>query len=368
MHFRKAFLDFNYLNTLEQLCIREGLIQQISEDDGAVEPLQEWHRSRERLMLKQQTLRALVLFENVDSNFSIFDWSRLVDAGAVAQDAVMTHSFNRNPELDDLFDIEGIEETLPDEKARLVRYAKSAARKLLFIFRERIIKTHVRRSGPEHYTANDRWGITVSDLHAAYRDCVIAAIGGWSWPGDRIGLTRLTDEIAFTYHSLVKGLYLSGYEEVGFASDFAESSVHGPIVTQDIIDDLYYVVRTRLTDEVLVLPQPQSVRQALEIRDAKEMKSFREVLSRWLRALESGDAALEQAIRGDLKRANQALKKVKYWTQYKNSPVNFWINSVGGQIPGVSNVITGIHTLGDAGKYLVDRKCAWALLVQPQRT
>jgi hypothetical protein len=99
------------------------------------------------------------------------------------------------------------------------------------------------------------------------------------------------------------------------------------------VDDVYYIASARLHNEMLVLPEPQTVEDVLRMRNAKEIARFREVFASWCEALKQGDAAAEQAMRSDVRKANRELTRLKRWKEWNSSPLNFYLNAIGGHIP-----------------------------------
>ncbi|CAK8715487.1 hypothetical protein KKHLCK_04590 [Candidatus Electrothrix laxa] len=67
-----------------------------------------------------------------------------------------------------------------------------------------------------------------------------------------------------------------------------------------LIEDLYYYVKTNLTNEVVYLPAPKNLREVISLRNRPEIISFREVLSEWCHHLENGEFLLEKKIRKDI--------------------------------------------------------------------
>lgn len=77
---------------------------------------------------------------------------------------------------------------------------------------------------------------------------------------------------------------------------------------------------------------------------------------------------MEKTIRKDVQKANRSLKHVERWRQYQSSPINFWLTSIGGHIPILSNVLTAIYTLGTLATDSIEHHNSWVLLAQPKVT
>jgi hypothetical protein len=91
MFSRKLYLDEEYREILEQIALREGLIDkalpylldtpffQGTPEEVAARNLEAYTLKRPKVPRKHQFLQMLMLFDNIDAEFSILDWSRLVE-------------------------------------------------------------------------------------------------------------------------------------------------------------------------------------------------------------------------------------------------------------------------------------------------
>ena len=97
------------------------------------------------------------------------------------------------------------------------------------------------------------------------------------------------------------------------------------------------------------------------------MARFREVLSAWCDTLSDSDTSAEKLIRKDVIKANKTLKWVTGWKEYVRSPWSFTINSIGGHIPIISNVITVINTIGELSEKYLYKRYNWVMLLKSHK-
>jgi len=141
---------------------------------------------------------------------------------------------------------------------------------------------------------------------------------------------------------------------------------HPPVQnTQSTFDDIVCISQAMLRDEIRILPNPSCLKEVVELRQRSEIARFRDVVSEWFDTIQEGRVDIEKKIRRDIATANQDLRRLRSWQEYKESPIAFWINAIGGHIPLFSNLLTFISTFGDrAFSKWVTKKSGWAMLIQ----
>ena len=77
----------------------------------------------------------------------------------------------------------------------------------------------------------------------------------------------------------------------------------------EISDDYWVVVRV-LLNEVRYLSAPKTVKEALSLRESREMRRLRSLLRTWAESVHKGDIAVEKKIRNDLGKASKELRRV----------------------------------------------------------
>jgi len=131
-----------------------------------------------------------------------------------------------------------------------------------------------------------------------------------------------------------------------------------------IAEDVDVIAKTLLKNEIAILPYPKNLNEVMKMREKKEIITFREVMSNWIETLHKGEQYLEPKLRKDIAKANKELKKLENWREYQFSPINFWINSIGGHIPILSNILTGIYTLTGVYEHISNKKYNWVMLLK----
>ena len=359
MLLKKVYLDHIYQHSLEQLAVKEGWVTQDCEGDhpSLAEDLDQ--RPNERNVLRKKTLLFVTLFENIDTDFSFLNWSRLIDEGVIARDAVMLdHSFKP------LFAHDSSMLERRDEQQIIFSHASNSAYQLMKAYRNRLIQFHTRRSTPSSWPTDykrklrSHFDFLLENVFATNDDVHFLKT-------DRLwDLHYFASDLLTVKTNLERCIYYSCTNGALFSTALGEPSMPRPIETQKPIEDLYYLVRTRLIDEILILPEPTSLHDAIAMRSSKDMKRFREVLSCWCESLRQGDHITELKIRRDIHKANRELRYLKRWRGYEQSPINFWLNSIGGHLPVLSNILTIIYTMGGLYSKWAEKRHSWVMLAQ----
>jgi len=115
---------------------------------------------------------------------------------------------------------------------------------------------------------------------------------------------------------------------------------------------MYYITRVNLSNEVNILPAPQTLKDVLEFRKSPYIKSFRNRLIEWSHYKEKGEYKLAEKMKSDFIKANQSLKRIGKYKEFSKSPY-FRISILLG---GILNIYAGI-ALGTASfiePYLID--------------
>ena len=166
--------------------------------------------------------------------------------------------------------------------------------------------------------------------------------------------------LEFNFISISDNLYRSKSTESSICiSHTFDNPSNGRYKELNLIEEYEYLVTTKITDEIKYFPYPENMYDVLKYRERKEIRLFREVLSEWLRELRLGNVRGEERIRKDIKKANKELKRLNKWKEYERSPINFVINSIGGHIPILSNILTGIYSISFIYERHIDKKYAW---------
>lgn len=365
MTLEKLWLDNNHLQCLEQLAIAEGLITHTSEDvESDRQPQRVEPGDREELVPADRMLRLITIYNTVDSSFTPLDWSKMAELGLLAPNAELPNGMYENFTWAGLKNPQSTAfEQLTPQQQRYVLHARNSAESLLVLARSEIIEAHVRRAPAGTYSSTSRYHFQVDDLYKHYDACVEAVLAD-GWYEKEPALYAFESDIAYMYDSLLKGIYISSMEGCAFAGPTAAEPKHLPKREAQRVDEVYSLVETRLTDEILYLPDPRSIEEAVELRNNEHMASFRRVLADWLEIIKAGDVAAEQKIRNDMRRANRALRILGRVREFKRSPLNWLLLGLGlAELPwATSAAIGGLGILMEAMEQGVEAQYGWTKL------
>jgi hypothetical protein len=142
-------------------------------------------------------------------------------------------------------------------------------------------------------------------------------------------------------------------------------STNGTSVERNINpqEGVLYVAKTNFLEEVRYLPYPENLFDVLKYRESKEIHRYREVFSGWLDEVNKNDGKAESKIRRDLALANKGLKRLDKVKEYKDSNLNFVVNSIGGHVPVLSNFLTILGTVGYVYQKRTEWKHSWINLI-----
>lgn len=368
--FKKIYFDHIYKDQLHVLAAKEKWITRYNDNHSC--RFNELDL-RKRNYLKQKILLLITLFEKLDSDYSPYDLSILMDEGIIDKKSGIVTGLV-NPNLGSNIDELASEVTINLMRNNSHQVIRSHIRSSPKGYYQKVSKYKNRpdpsappeSSLPDGYTSLF-WGqFDHDDLQKEYE-----RIMDYVHDADKIEENekfRMTeafyDHIKYINMNLKYCALSSISENSSFVSGITQSKDIKIQREVDLIDELYYIVKTRINDERIILPHPRNLREALKFRNAPEMQQFREVISEWCSTIEQGHYQAEKKIRKDIGKASRALKRAGCWREYENSPVNFWLNCIGGHIPILSNVLTVINTAGVAYKHFAERSSKWRLLIQ----
>ena len=316
--FKKMFLDFQYEESLLSLCEREKII---THNKFGME-LKSWNKY---IKNKQKTLCYLALFETVDFSKGIADLSPLVSRGIIAE--------NSNCYMDKTieFDKEFVEQA-----DTLLRYSKKdVISKVTADFRRWAKKYKSSHSIWNNVDINKIWlGVENGDEGLRFAKDYEKIINNF----DDLLEYNLDAECGNVYHdicvirdSLIQGLYSSMTTDAVYASSFFR--LHTSKQTQPIVDDIYYLVETKLPNEVNILPMPSTIDEALKMKNSPEMKSFRHVMSEWCYYYSTNEFGLAEKIQKDIVKANKQFERLERFKRFASSPYTQLVCLAGGCLP-----------------------------------
>lgn len=144
-------------------------------------------------------------------------------------------------------------------------------------------------------------------------------------------LAGVTFEVYAAEDSLIQGLYSSMTTDAVYASSFFR--LHTSKQTQPIVDDIYYLVETKLPNEANILPMPSTIDEALKMKNSPEMKSFRHVMSEWRYYYSTNEFGLAEKIQKDIVKANKQFERLERFKRFASSPYTQLVCLAGGCLP-----------------------------------
>ena len=338
INFSKIYLDRIHLSVLEKFAFENKLIPKADDRNDYYE----FVLKHQHFGLRNKLLLIMTIFEEIDSNFSQFDWSKFIDEGIININA---HMLRSSPS--DIFDPFLEHKTLLGcKKDNRLLYARDTTINLLKSFSNRAILLHIKgHPDSDFYNRDPKKYVTREDLKTNF-EWVLDLVAKDDWT------TLVCEKPEFSFfYTFLEGLkfnteeciYYSIKEKASFVNAISSSNLDKS-KTIKLLDELYYLVRTNLKDEIQILPHPETFSDVLKFRNSKEIRRFRQILSQWCNAIAEGDYKVEKNIRNDIKRANHELKKLDKWKEYRSSPFNFWLDAIGGQIPIFSNILSAVNT------------------------
>lgn len=335
------YLDHHDFEKLITLGYREGLISHHNDGKQLTQNL----INENRISNKSELLSLITLYDSLDSSDTIYDLKGFLNIGLIKPDCNLIS---------------------PDEELSIFG---TEERDFAYISAQNIIKAN---SIPLARYIINNWKILPYGFQSRNEIGTInrtaKLIRQWAngeYPEMSNDQFYLDVNIQFQifFPKLWDIIFLSQKNNSSFKSSF-NSNINKISNSINITDSQLYMVKTKLEKEVLILPKPRNIREAVDLRESNEMSRFRELLSSWLCHLKKGEDKLEKKIRKDIALANRELKISKHWIEYKQSPVNFWINSIGGHIPILSNILTVIGTIGGLHEKRVEKKLSWTRIVE----
>lgn len=344
MDFKRLYIDSLFLRSLEKIAVKEGWLEEPEHEHGLLL----------RNHLRARTLLYLTLFEEVDSpSLLLFetDCSKLINAGIIRKESRL---------LDGKRSVFEEEQSLGAEShyGDAIEDIKNTTRQLLDGNRWKLINQLYRKVPREAVDSEDT--VKGFDISKDYDFALASTDQEVEWR--RPELLEMKDTIETARYGLEELFFISMRERVPFVTDFEPSWSLTGREDARLVEEATYIVRTRLQDELLYVPNPQSLTDVIKMRGHPSMRRLRSVLGEWVQHLLEGEHKLERKARMDVRKANRELKALHRWRQYKASPLNFWLNSIGGHIPILSNIVTVVSMVSGLLEPHVERKNSWVMV------
>lgn len=347
MDFNKLFFDSKKWDNLILLGIREGFIRRIEGEKRDSNYLFETYGNK-RVNGKSDILRNIALFDKIECLDASFDLTNLINEGLFENDISVLDSF------EELHPNNTINEK--SENTELLKLVSFQATEILLKSKRQVIN-HFRNVNqidiPNNYPYRE--------LSYSFDEAIKYYTNYEQFQFDKAE-PYFEEDLDWLYRSIFVGIFKSYQEKSIYSPGLNIDRVTDHLNPTKLIDDVYYTVETKLSDEITYLPYPQTLKEAITIRNKREIRRFREILSFWIRSINDGDYQLEEIIRKDIQKANKELTRLDYVREYTNSPMNFWLNSIGGHIPVFSNILTVTNMFfGLYEKYTL-KKNNWIML------
>ncbi|MEO0684764.1 MAG: hypothetical protein AAFY76_06860, partial [Cyanobacteria bacterium J06649_11] len=160
---------------------------------------------------------------------------------------------------------------------------------------------------------------------------------------------------------LIESLFFSSKDDIVSVNSFGDFTNSIDDVNS-FNEELNYIINIDLIREANIFPCPEDFDDVLRFRESKDIIRFREVTSNWISSLKEGNEKIIFKVQKDLIKANKQLKNLSKWKEYKNSQISFWVNSVGGHIPLLSNFLTLVYTADHFISKKIEDKNNWILI------
>lgn len=339
--FKTLFLDSNYQDVFENYCKRKKLISENIEIDKC--PL----TGIKKLFI------LLTLFEYIDSDCSIYDYSRIIELGLVSENCILK---NNN-----------------DNILEIGNYSEQSV-ELLKLYKKDVVKYIKKNNNDRNKTflcvsPNNKILSLENDYEELIQNCNLCTSISGAFKRFDEGLIYsffhnydIEHIINIIKSNLTVGLYYSDTQDITFASSiFSEFS---KCKHTDYVDNIYYTIRTQLPNEVNILPMPQTLNDVLKMRKSPYITSFRNTINEWSIYIEEGNLYLAKKIEKDLVKANKMLERLEKYKKFSQSPYCRVFNLLGSFIPYLSNVLS---ITSFAETYIIDniqQKYGWTLITK----
>lgn len=340
------YLDRKSRNLLENFCIKNKMVDRFYYGEKLSIYDVDFYAQYPLKGIKK-LLILLTLFENIDSNESIFNFDRLVDLGIISQRAHIVSPYDNRLEYQEIW-------KKYDSKYEA---AHKIAMEIMKLRKKEIITEFLKREYHTQLCKDDNGHIL--SFGKDY-DKIIQ----YSSYYDEYHPNSLFTYISCEVDNLVRGIYYSINENMTIGSGILQ--IPNRSVISQYVDTVYYTVKTQLPQEVNILPIPQNMNDVEKMRQSAELKSFRNVMKHWFYCIDKGDLSLAEKIKKDVIKANKSLAKLGKYKEFTQSPYYRVFNLIGGEFPVLS---TMLNILGFASSFIEDeiqKRNEWVLLPRIQ--
>ena len=351
-NFKKVFLDLQYEDSFLSLCQREKLITKYK-SGLELSP----NSVMKYTKYKQRVLCYLALFETLDFSRGLIDLSPLVNRGIINEDS------NCNSDKTIKYDKEFVEQA-----DTMLLYGKKDVV-------SRVTSDYLQDL-KEYKKSHPGWGDKVKKIWLG----VANGNGGLSFNKDYESIIKnfdslfdynfdtdygnVYDDIICIRNSLIQGLYSSMTTDAVYASSIFQ--LHSSKPTPQLVDDIYYLVETKLPDEANVLPMPSTIDEALRMKESSELKSFRSVMSEWCYYYSNNEFGLAEKIHKDIVKANKQFENLERFRKFASSPYTQVVCLLGGCLPypAIAHPVAFTGFISPFLAHGLQQKYTWALMTK----
>ncbi len=339
-------LDSNYADLFYACMINNRIISEYSEDARIRQD--NFFEFKRKLIGIKKLLSLMVLFEKMDFLYAEpYDHSRVIELGLMDPSSI---AFARQAE---------------DYGKRLSGLASQESNLVLKLFRKEIIRRY-----KFNYTSDDsdpkyKAAVTEKKFNEYYDEYLLSGLYQKDGLYTFEQMTKHFFHRSLDRYSFDLSICLDPINKRTYCSDFVvdyNQDLSAQNHPKKLIDDIYYIVKIRLPDEINIMPMPQTLNQALKMRNSPYLKSFRNVMKEWMYYIDEGEILLSNRIKNDVIKANQSLSKLESYRKFQKSPFVRLCNFVGGFIPIISNVLNVANFASSFIEDSIEKRNEWALM------
>lgn len=333
--FDSLFLDSKYSDVFLELCKKSGIIHH--DVLGHKTTI-----SGHALNGSKKLLRALVLFEKIDFESSIYDYSELIDKGIISEDSMCCS--NTNPQNE--YELAAVS-IMSAYKRGIIKYVREDFKSMLRTL-QNPRKTPSYKFWQEiSYSRElvDSIFITngfLASLDKDYYELIshLDLLYNSSRGQEGFMHTLIIDQISTLLgirNNIAYSLMAAEKNNSLFFSDFLNRSAKQSITNPG--ENIYSFVKTRLPSEVNILPMPQTLDDVWRMRNHSSVVSFRKVMREWNRCINDNDITAANRIKKDIIKANKAMEKLGMVKRCIDSPYIRTGYFIGGFVPFISSLV-----------------------------
>ena len=353
--FEEVYFDRLFKEELCYLAIREKWIDKYS--SGFPLTAKEFSMKR-RINYKRKILLYLVLFKHVNGRVSHYDLNKFVSEGLIKSDSNIVTHIRTIPSWD-------IETTkLSDSDKYLVNSILNTS-KLIIQSNSKKLANRYSKESLYYFAPNNKVKKLYSELLPPIEEVqeminyILTGKGHdkWKTPFSYY----IQERTLFFLDEMVESLFLSSKNKIVSINSIGSLQKKKKSI-KSIKENLEYIININFVREANIFPYPENFDDVLRFRESKDIERFREVISNWISSIKEGNEKTIYKVKKDLINANKQLKRLTKWKEYKESQINFYVNSIGGHIPILSNVLTIIYTFDHLISKQIEQKNNWILI------